>query len=193
MLEGTKTPRIIPPIPSIYFHISTLKVFERIFAAHPQLLAVLVQEKRYRNERDRQEAQQRTRPGDAKLSIHGGREKRERGTEARAHEIVAGEHARGVVGVRVSQVVQDRVEEQEGADGEPRGADDGHDPVHGFAGRPAEPEQADWYAEGADEGWREAFFGLEFAFGVELGFDVFVHVPEERGEDDERADQNAEE
>ena len=54
-------------------------------------------------------------------------------------------------------------------------------------GGPAEPEEADGDAEGADEGGGEAFFGLEFAGGVELGFDYFVEVEEEGGDDEDGA------
>ena len=44
---------------------------------------------------------------------------------------------------------------------------------------PAEPEEADGDAEGADEGGGEAFLRLELAVGVELRFGVAVEVPEE--------------
>ena len=54
-------------------------------------------------------------------------------------------------------------------------------------GGPAEPEEADGDAEGADEGGGEALFGLEFAGGVELGFDDFVEVEEEGGDDEDGA------
>ena len=52
---------------------------------------------------------------------------------------------------------------------------------------PAEPEEADGDAEGADEGGGEAFFGLEVAFRVELRFYDFVEVEEERGYDENGA------
>ena len=54
-------------------------------------------------------------------------------------------------------------------------------------GGPAEPEETDGDAEGADEGGGEALFGLEFAFGVELGFYDFVEVKEEGGDDEDGA------
>ena len=53
--------------------------------------------------------------------------------------------------------------------------------MDGGAGAPAEPEEADGDEEGADHGGREALFGFELAASVELGFDVFVEVVEERG------------
>lgn len=53
---------------------------------------------------------------------------------------------------------------------------------------PAEPEETDGNAEGADESWRKALFGLEFAVFVELRFDYLVEVVEEGWDDDDCAD-----
>lgn len=47
------------------------------------------------------------------------------------------------------------------------------------AGGPAEPEEANRDAEGAQHGRRKAVFGLELAVGFELGFEYFVDVVEE--------------
>ena len=60
-------------------------------------------------------------------------------------------------------------------------------------GGPAEPEEADGDAEGADEGGWEALFGLDFAGGVELGFDDFVEVEEEGGDDEDGANEDTDE
>lgn len=57
---------------------------------------------------------------------------------------------------------------------------------------PAEPEEADGDTECANEGGRETEFGFEFSVGVELGFGEFVEVPEERGDDEEGADEDSE-
>lgn len=48
-------------------------------------------------------------------------------------------------------------------------------------GGPAEPEEADGNAEAAHERGRQAFFGFEFAVGVELWLGVAMEIPEERG------------
>lgn len=58
---------------------------------------------------------------------------------------------------------------------------------------PAEPEEADGDAEGADEGWREAFLRCEFAVGVELRFHYFVEVVEKGWDDEDGADEDADE
>jgi hypothetical protein len=65
--------------------------------------------------------------------IHGGSEQRKAGSERRPHEIVPGKDASGVFWVGIGQIVEDAVEEEEGADGEPGCADDGNDPVNGLA------------------------------------------------------------
>ena len=53
---------------------------------------------------------------------------------------------------------------------------------------PAEPEEADGDAECADESWREALFGSEFAIFIELRFDYLVEVVEEWWDNDDCAD-----
>lgn len=79
-------------------------------------------------ERNTQEPQKTTRPIDPQVVIHGGRKQGKSRAEGRTHEVVTGEHGSCVFGVRIAQVVEHGVEEEEGADGEPAGADDGHDP-----------------------------------------------------------------
>ena len=59
------------------------------------------------------------------------------------------------------------------------------------ASRPSEPKHADGDTKRTDKGRWEAFFGLEFALGVELGFDVAVEVVEEGGYDEDGADEDA--
>ena len=85
------------------------------------------------------------------------------------------------------------MEEEEGADGEEAGADDGHDPVDARARRPAEPKETDGYAKGADESGREAFLRFDFAVVVELRLDYLVEVIEERGHDEDGAEEDAHE
>lgn len=60
-------------------------------------------------------------------------------------------------------------------------------------GGPAEPEEANGDAEGADEGGGKALFGLEFTGGVELGFDDFVEVEEKWGDDEDGANEDTDE
>ncbi len=151
-------------------------------ATHP------VQHERYRYERNGQEPQRRTRPRDPQILIHCRREQREPGAETAPHEIVPRQHASRVLRVRIWEVVEDGVEEEEGAEREEAGADDGHDPVDAGACGPAEPEEADGDTECADESGREAFFGFEFAVLVELGFHHLVEVVEERWDDEDCAD-----
>ena len=94
-------------------------------------LPIPMQREGYRYERNTQESQKTTRPIDPQVVIHGGRKQGKSRTEGRTHEVVAGEHRSGVFGVRVAEIVEHGVEEEEGADGEPAGADDGHNPGEG--------------------------------------------------------------
>ena len=60
---------------------------------------------------------------------------------------------------------------------------------------PSEPEEADGYCERADESGGKAlfgFYGVGGGFG-ELGFYVAVQVEEERGDDDDGAEEDADE
>ena len=107
-----------------------------------------------RNECNTQESQRRTRPRDSKVVIHSSREQRESRAERTSHEIIACKHTSRILGVGVREVIEHRVEEEEGSEGKEGGADDGHDPgeMGACVGGPAEPEEADRNAEGADEG-----------------------------------------
>lgn len=62
-----------------------------------------------------------------------------------------------------------------------------------WARRPAEPEEADGDAEGADEGRREAVLWFDLAFGIEFRFHVLVDVPEKRTHGQKGAYEDAEE
>ena len=106
------------------------------------------------NESDTQKSQSRTRPRDSKIFIHSSREQWESRTERTSHEIVARKHTCRIFWVGVREVIEHGVEEEEGPEGEEGGADDGHDPreMGARVGGPAEPEEADGDAEGADEG-----------------------------------------
>ena len=101
-----------------------------------------------------QESQSRTRPRHSKVFIHSCCEQWKSRTERTSHEIVARKHAGRILWVGVREVVEHGVEEEEGSEGEEGGADDGHDPgeMGARVGGPAEPEEADRDAEGADEG-----------------------------------------
>lgn len=120
----------------------------------------LEQEKGNGNESNGDEPERRARPANAQLLVHGGREQREASAKGRAEEVVAGQHTRRVLRVRVRKVIKDRVEEQEGADGEPGRADDGDDPMDIGPRRPSEPEETQRDAKGADEGRRQTPLGL---------------------------------
>lgn len=61
----------------------------------------LEQDKRNWNERDSDEAEGRARPPNTKLLVHGSREQREPRAERRAEEIIASEHARRVLRIRI--------------------------------------------------------------------------------------------
>ena len=107
-----------------------------------------IQHKRNRYERDTQEPQRRTRPPNPQVLIHGRSEKREPGAKGAPHEVVPRQHAGRILRVRIGEVIEDGLEEEEGADGEEARANDGHDPVDARARRPAEPEQANRDAAG---------------------------------------------
>lgn len=94
-------------------------------------LPIAVQRERYRYERNTQEPQKTTRPIDPQVVIHGGRKQGKSRTKGRTHEVVTREDGSGVFGVCVAKIVEHGVEEEKGADGEPAGANDGHDPGKG--------------------------------------------------------------
>ena len=110
---------------------SILQIMPRPLTPQTNPLPVTMQRERYRYERNAQEPQKTTRPIDPQVVVHGGRKEGKSRAEGRAHEVVAGEHGSGVFGVGIAQVIEHGVEEEEGADGEPAGADDGHDPRTG--------------------------------------------------------------
>ena len=156
----------------------------------PDRLPIAKQDPRDRNERHAQKRKQSAPPVDPQAIEHGTRKQRETRAKGTPHEIIPRKHARRVLGVGVAEVVEDGVEQEEGADGEPAGADDGDDPM-GAAGAPAEPEEADGEAEAADEGGREAELGLELTVGVEAGLEEAVQEVEEGRERDEGAGEDA--
>lgn len=121
----------------------------------------------------------------------GGREKGESSTEAGPHQIVTRQHAGRILRVCVRQVIEHGVEEQNGADGEPGAADNGHDPVDtieqffyqlsiantgrgrcgGFLPRPRtppEPKQADWNTETSYASGRKSLLRLYLTVHIEL-------------------------
>lgn len=107
------------------------QIVPRPLTPQSNLLPIPVQREGYRYERNTQEPQKTTRPIDAQVVVHGGRKQGKTRTEGRTHEIVTGEHGSGIFGVRVAEITEHGVEEEKGADGEPAGADDGHDPGKG--------------------------------------------------------------
>ena len=125
--------------------------------------------------------------------IHPRREQRKSGAETAPHKVVARQHAGRILRVRVGEVIEHGLEKEEGADGEEAGADDGHDPVDAQARRPAEPKKTDGYAKSAHESGREAFLRFDLAVVVELRLDYLVEVIEERGHDEDGAEEDANE
>lgn len=120
---------------------------------------IIIQHKRDGDKRDTQEPQHATRPRHPQLMIHGVREQRKRRPERTPHQIVPRKHTGDVFRIRVPEVRQDGHEEQKCAHAEEGTANDRHDPMHARTRRPSEPEETDWYEEGADEGWLQAHLG----------------------------------
>ncbi|KAL9099854.1 MAG: hypothetical protein Q9163_004702 [Psora crenata] len=112
----------------------------RVLTPQPDLFPVPMQRKRYGDKGNAQKPQGAARPPDTQVPVHGARKQGEARSESASHEIVAREHAGGVFRVGVAEIVEHRIEEEEGADGEPARADDGHDPMERGPSRPAEPE-----------------------------------------------------
>ena len=125
--------------------------------------------------------------------IHPRREQGESRAETAPHKVVPRQHTGRILRVRVGEVIEDRLEEEESADGEEPGANYGHDPMDAWARGPAKPKETDWYAKGADESGREAFLGFDLAVVVELRLDDLVEVIEERGDDEGGAEEDAHE
>jgi len=73
---------------------------------HPQRATVLVENKRNRNEKDRQEAEQTASPADTELVVHGAGKEREAGTEGGSEEIIASVDRGDVGWVGVTEVVE---------------------------------------------------------------------------------------
>ncbi|KAJ8608654.1 hypothetical protein MRB53_039538 [Persea americana] len=166
----------------------------------------LPQEERNRNEHYTEEAEQTRRPIDTEVVVHRRREQRERGAEAGPHEVVAGEHGRRFRRVRVREVVEHSIEEQDGADAEKGRADDGDDPVCPYSSAyavrgtrhiplstPPEEEETDCDARTADDGGRQTALRLDLAFLVELRLLHFIQVPEVWRDGDDCADEDADE
>ena len=125
--------------------------------------------------------------------IHPRREQREPRAETAPHKVVPRQHTGRILRVRVGEVIEGGLEEEESADGEEAGANYRHNPVNARARGPAEPKETDGYAKGADESGREAFLGFDLAVVVELRLDYLVEVIEERRNDEGGAEEDAHE
>lgn len=150
----------------------------------------LVQNEWDGDEGDGQEAQQTRGPVNTELGVHGIGKQWEAGTERTPEKVVTSQDGGGIFGVRVRQVVQNAVEQQERADGEPSCADDGHDPVDICTRCPTEPEQADGDAEATDHGRDQPLLRGNVALVVETRLQVVLEVGEEWRNHDERANQD---
>ena len=156
-------------------------------------LTIVIQHEGNGDEEHGQAAEQTARPANAQPVVHSGSKERKRCPERGTHEVVTRVDGRDVARIRVSKVAEHGHEEQKGAHGEEGGANNGHDPVDRGARRPPEPEEADRYQKGAEEGGREAQLRPDVAGLVELRLCVGVRVPEEGAHDDEGSDEDAEE
>ena len=125
--------------------------------------------------------------------IHSRREQREPRAETAPHKVVPRQDTGRILRVRVGEIIENGLEEEESADGEEAGANYGHDPMDARARRPAEPKETDGYAKGADKSWWEAFLRFDLAVVVELRLDHLVEVIEERGDDQDGAEEDAHE
>lgn len=134
---------------------------------------------------------------DAELVVHLRGEEGEGGAEEGAQHAVGGEHAGGVDGVRVDEVVGDAEEDEHHAEAEGGRRHDAHDPVDAGVVGPREPEQPEGEADGADFGRRESSLGwrADFSFGDSGVRDAVVALVVGDGVDDggEHADCDAEE
>ena len=152
-----------------------------------------IQNERNRYERHAQEAQRRTRPHNPQIMIHSRREQGEPRAETAPHKVVPRQHTGRILRIRVGEVIEDGLEEEESAHGEEAGANDGHNPMDTRARRPAEPKETDGYAKGANESGREAFLRFDLAVVVELRLDDLVEVIEERGHDEDGTEEDSHE
>jgi hypothetical protein len=97
-------------------------ILPSVLALLSDLLAVLVQQERNRNECNTQEAQQTASPVDAQAVVHGARKQREASTKSTSHEIVASQYTGDIVGIGVTEIWQHCVEERESCDTEECGS-----------------------------------------------------------------------
>lgn len=56
--------------------------------------------------------------------------KREGGAESAPHEVVSSHDRCSIFGISIWKIIENTVEQQEGSNGKPSGADDWDDPVH---------------------------------------------------------------
>ena len=162
-----------------------------MLAALPQPFSENVQHEGNGNKRDAQESQSTARPVHTQIFIHRRCKNGKSRTESAAEQIVASEDARRVRRVRVRQIRQHSLEQQERGDAEEARPDDRHDPVDVAAAAPPEPEEADGHEEAAHHGGLESDLGLDLSVLVELFFLVEVQVAV-AGHADERSDEDAE-
>ena len=151
----------------------------------------LHQNPRNRNKNNRQKRQRRTGPTNPKIIIHSPRKQRKPGTKRRPKQVIPGQHRSRIHGIRIGQIIQHGVEEQERADGEEPGAHDGHDPVDTGSSAPAEPEETDGDEAAAYTSGREPILWFDVAVGVESGLEPLVEPVVEGGNHEEGADEDA--
>lgn len=113
--------------------------------------------------------------------------------------------------IRISEVVQDGIEQKESTDGEEARSDYWHDPLcaceflevrlreerrsymSGLSTCPAKPEQTDRNTEGTDERRRQALLGLNVAILVELRLLHVVEIQAIKWDNDESTAENTQE
>jgi hypothetical protein len=93
-----------------------LQIMSRPLTMFPNPLTIFIQHERDRNKRHTYKRQRRTSPIHTKIVKHGSSEQREPSAETAAHEIVARIGGGCVFGICIADVVENGVEEEEGAD-----------------------------------------------------------------------------
>ena len=96
--------------------------------------------------------------------------------QRRAREVVTSKQTRRILRVRQRQVEEDTLHDEEDTNCSNPNADTAHNPVHIFACRPAEDEQADGHEEGHHERGNETAFGSAEAVGDDGWVDGVVDV-----------------
>ena len=158
----------------------------------PDLLAVLEDQRRHRDQHQGNEPQQRVAPPQPEDPVHLGPSKRQHGRHHRPADRQRRDGARRVLGERVDHVRLDGDEDAHHAEAEGHEADDRHDPVHVLVDRPAVPEEGDGDEAGEEDAGRQPELGLEDALvGQRHAHDGRVGELRDDGDAEEEANADA--